>query len=1359
MPNKGTYKCCISVIVSTYASEEFIDECLQDLSSQTILDCMEIIIVDANSPENEKDIIFNYQKKFENIVYIKTATRINVYEAWNIAIKCSSGKYITPFSTNDRLKKDAYEVMLRALENNDNVALVYGDSYVTDTPHENFYNFTPSVKKEHFVWPAKYSFETLLTKALIGPHPMWRKDVHDDIGYFDERYSAWGDQDFFLRLGEKYDFLHLNEFTGLYWWADNAISNPEYSDIPTKEKKEIRSKYIKRYINRYKKQLNKRTHISVVIPVYNKIELTRQCLNNIFSQKYNYNFEIIIVDNNSTDGTSNFIDSLNEDINYIANQKNIGFAKACNQGAKEATGDYLIFLNNDTIPQKGWLDSLVNFIKNKPNVGVVGCKLLYPDNTVQHCGASMNFRGDFFRHQYKFVDRDHSLVNDIRELDAVTAACFLTPRETFLELGMFDEGYLNGCEDMDYCAKVKKAGLKIYYNPESVLYHLESQTSRPENKDIENFNYYLKKWGYDYIKNEIEVYAEDGFWTNKNGRYVKAENQHIAQFLSELRMARIENDNNKLERFTKIINRIYPIESWEKKNLKKNETKKYYSPKINSESFKILFVCHDFPPHRFAGAQLYAKNLAKELKKEKCHEIEIIYPVVRPPSPQDYSIATKTYEGLTVHELYKPIGSEPEKVFDEKTYEKILSFLQENNFDLIHFHGFGQITLAPIFAAKKLQIPCIATLHDYWLLCDQWHLIDTNRRFCSGPESIDKCAKCFVGQNQPSADQFNDVKKYKNFRQEMTRKAFNLLDACFAPSDFLAQFYGSYGYSGVKKIPIGLSSIPLSNKNSDDDQIHFGFAGQIISRKGADILIQAFRELPASNKACLHIWGGIQEEEYGKAFLSIVKKDSRIQYHGPFEQKDLPGIYDQIHIAVVPSLMENYPLTVLEAFAHKKPVIASKVGGIPEIVTDNQNGLLVPPGDGKALLEAMEKCLNPTFLSSLARNIPEIPTISDDAEKYGQEYNKILHKKNKKRILFYFFKNVHIPIMKPILRKWQALHPESEVAIGYMHYAPEIRAGFEPEELEQIKELSLPMYERPQDFQPDITFIADSVYPWVRGCGKLVHIGHGLLSKGQYYTDTPTARREEEADLVCVPGKHHQKIMRRIISKPVIATGMAKLDPLFSGEISRQTVLKKYGLPGHKKYILFAPTFNDELSAIPHVKEKIADILPEEAVLLIKLHGSTRAEYKEMYRKLPFKNPRVIYVDDLDISPFLALADVLITDVSSTMFEFAALDKPVVLFDSPNWGKYENYNPKDIEFTWRDFALRTNTLEEMGEAVKRSLEQPAEFSGIRTKYTQLLLANQKDGRAAQRIVEAAHSLIQEPAESSSEKHSGKTSLI
>jgi CDP-glycerol glycerophosphotransferase (TagB/SpsB family) len=257
-----------------------------------------------------------------------------------------------------------------------------------------------------------------------------------------------------------------------------------------------------------------------------------------------------------------------------------------------------------------------------------------------------------------------------------------------------------------------------------------------------------------------------------------------------------------------------------------------------------------------------------------------------------------------------------------------------------------------------------------------------------------------------------------------------------------------------------------------------------------------------------------------------------------------------------------------------------------------------------------------------------------------------------------------------------------------------------------------------------------------------VHVGHGLLSKGQYYTNTPIARREQDADLVCVPGKHHQHVLRQIISKPVIATGMAKLDPLFSGKTTRSSVLRKYGLPENYKYVLFAPTFNDELSAIPYVLENIAQVLPDsKTILLIKLHGSTKTEYKQRYQRLPTKDKRVVYIDELNITPFLALADVMVSDVSSAMFEFAALDKPVVLFDSPDWSKYVNYNPGDIEFTWRNFALRAGNLEELKIGVKRSLDYPDEYSGLRRQYTKKLLANHKDGNAAERIVKSAYSII------------------
>lgn len=348
------------------------------------------------------------------------------------------------------------------------------------------------------------------------------------------------------------------------------------------------------------------------------------------------------------------------------------------------------------------------------------------------------------------------------------------------------------------------------------------------------------------------------------------------------------------------------------------------------------------------------------------------------------------------------------------------------------------------------------------------------------------------------------------------------------------------------------------------------------------------------------------------------------------------------------------------------------------------------------------------------------------------------------RVLFYFFKNVHIPVLVPIYKSLKQNYPDMDIAFGYMPYAPQIRAGFSDDELRILQSFGERMYADPRNFKPDLCFIADSVYPWVKGCGKLVHVGHGVLSKGQYYTHTETARREEQADLVCVPGPYHKTIMQQLISKPIAATGMAKLDPVFAKKITRETVLKKYGLPENFRYILFAPTFNDELSAVPFVRDRINEVIPDDrTAMIIKLHGSAKPEYKTLYQNLVQKDPRVIFADELDITPFLALCDVMISDVSSAMMEFAALDKPLVLFNNPNWESYQNYTPDDIEFKWRDIGIQVTSLEEMKQAVKKSLSCPSEYSKKRIFYSELLFANKGDGRASDRIITEALTLLKD----------------
>ena len=240
---------------------------------------------------------------------------------------------------------------------------------------------------------------------------------------------------------------------------------------------------------------------SIIVPIFNKVDITLQMLNYLFKNTQDYPYEIIIIDNNSTDNSEVLIKDFFQKNRpkevegvYIKNPENKGFSIANNAGAKIATGKYLCFLNNDTIPQKGWLSEMIKCHK-KNNSSVTGAKLIIPgQGVIQHAGVEFdNFQYPY--HKYFGKPEGYKEASKDMECSAVTGACMLVNKDEFLnELGGFNEDYWLGWEDIDLCNEYRKLGKKIWYASRAKLFHYESMSEGRYAKENDNWYYYSKKW-------------------------------------------------------------------------------------------------------------------------------------------------------------------------------------------------------------------------------------------------------------------------------------------------------------------------------------------------------------------------------------------------------------------------------------------------------------------------------------------------------------------------------------------------------------------------------------------------------------------------------------------------------------------------------------------------------------------------------------------------------------------------------------------------------------------------------------------------------------------------------------------------
>jgi GT2 family glycosyltransferase len=245
---------------------------------------------------------------------------------------------------------------------------------------------------------------------------------------------------------------------------------------------------------------------TVVIPAFKNPALTKQCLDAVVRIG---GCEIIVVDDASADGTLTMLAGFGDKIKVIAHKCNQGFANTCNDGAKAARTEFVVFLNNDTIPQPGWLRALENYAHKNPRAAVVGAKLLYLNNTIQHAGVII-CQDKYPRHIYGGFAATHPAVNESRRFQIVTAATMLVRKKIFTAAGGFDAKFKNGFEDVDFCLRVGALGHEVHYCAQSVVRHFESVAPGRFKHDQHNVALYRKRWLGQVQPDDLNFFLADG---------------------------------------------------------------------------------------------------------------------------------------------------------------------------------------------------------------------------------------------------------------------------------------------------------------------------------------------------------------------------------------------------------------------------------------------------------------------------------------------------------------------------------------------------------------------------------------------------------------------------------------------------------------------------------------------------------------------------------------------------------------------------------------------------------------------------------------------------------------------------------
>ena len=519
----------VSVIIAVHNRADLTLKCLEALSRNTEYHNWELVMVDNGSTDRTPDIF----KALEGtVITLRSEKNLGFAKANNWGARKAEGELLCFLNNDTEVRRGWLNSLIECMGRHPGTVACGGKLLF---PNEKIQHaglvFDKVDRIAYHIYRGLPGNHPLVNrerrvKAVTGACLLVKKWAFQAAGGFDERYvNGFEDVDLCLKLNElngeiyytpKCEVIHHASATpgrGADDAQNAALFQQKWFDKINPDEDSFLAEDGFRAEWSGADCTLKEIWCDVIIPAHNNVGYTKKCIDSIFENTHFPNYRITIVDNGSIDGTVEYLKSLERRAQVIYNQENLGFANACNIGAKEAKGDYLVFLNNDTEVKEGWLTELVKSA-TEPEVALVGGKLLYPDGTVQHAGVVFDKIDGIAYHIYAGHPGEAVYVNRGRDFQAVTGACMLVKRDDFISASGFDEKYMNGREDIDLCITLGAMGKKIRYNPQCVVMHHESKSPGRKAHDAENIRRFAEKWAGQVKSDEDDYYIQDGFRVN-----------------------------------------------------------------------------------------------------------------------------------------------------------------------------------------------------------------------------------------------------------------------------------------------------------------------------------------------------------------------------------------------------------------------------------------------------------------------------------------------------------------------------------------------------------------------------------------------------------------------------------------------------------------------------------------------------------------------------------------------------------------------------------------------------------------------------------------------------------------------------